>query len=515
MMRATRLGSPCSRRAVLRLSLAAAGGLAAAALLQACGGAAAPTTAPAAKPTEAGAPKPAAAAPTTAPTPAAAPAAATKPAASPTAAAAATKPAAAASPTAPAKPTEPPKPAAAATPQGYTSQGAKGQIQLYYWADVNDFFKKLIDQFSQETGLGVKYDVAPGDYITWQQLITTRLASGYTDLDTFHSDDFQTAIYGAAGWLEPLDPVVKSNNLDLSDWPKTLLTDVSAWEGKLYRIPWGNDTEIVFYRTDFFKEAGVEPPKDWKQLLEVTTKLTKEPDRYGIALSGKKGGLLGNDIQHWSHQAGGAINKLDHPGSMEAITFYKDLFKKHKVAPPSTPQDDYGAVLQGFLNNKFAIWWCWDGFLGAMRQNKDFWKDQVSAFLPMQGPANNQTVTGCWGWSISALSKKKDQAAQWVAFTARAEVMKQQMFRGRVPARISLWSDKDVQKNAPSAPFLEQLAKAGDRVKARPVTPVIQEIYDAAEEPISAYLTDQIDLNTAVQQGMTKIKQVEARGAKR
>jgi ABC-type glycerol-3-phosphate transport system substrate-binding protein len=337
-------------------------------LLQACGGA------PAAPPTSA----PAAAAPTTAPStaPTNAPTAAptTAPAAAPTTTAAAT--------TAPAAPaaTATPAPAQAAaqpTPSGYTSKGSKGQIQLIYWADQNDFFKKLIDKFTGESGIGVKYDVAPADYLTWQQLVTTRLASGDTTLDTFHADDFQAAIYGSAGWLEPLDPLVKQFSIDLSDWPQTLIKDVSSWNGKLYRLPWGNDTEIWFYRTDFFKDAGVEPPKDWDSLVQVATKLTKAPDHYGIALSGKADGVLGNDVEHWTNQAGGAVNRLDTPGSKQALTFYKDLFKKNNVAPPSTPQEDYGTILPSWLNNKYAMWWCWDGFLGAMRQTKDFWKDQV------------------------------------------------------------------------------------------------------------------------------------------
>jgi ABC-type glycerol-3-phosphate transport system substrate-binding protein len=495
-----------SRRKALRTFALVAGSLAVMPLLQACGGSAAPSPTPA---VAGGAPGSTPAAVT--PTLASSAATTSTPAATTTAATPTPAPAAAA-------PTNTPAAQAAAaqpTPSGYTSQGSKGQIQLIYWADQNGFFKKLIDKFTGESGIGVKYDVAPADYMTWQQLVTTRLASGDATLDTFHGDDFQAAIYGSAGWLEPLDPLVKQFNIDLSDWPQTLIKDVSSWEGKLYRLPWGNDTEIWFYRSDFFKEAGVEPPKDWDSLVQVATKLTKAPDRYGIVLCGKANGILGNDVQHWTNQAGGAINRLDTPGSKQALTLYKDLFKKYKVAEPSTPQEDYGTVFPSWLNNKYAMWWCWDGFLGAMRQTKDFWKDQVSVFLPPKGPANAQTVTGAWGWSISALSKKKDLAAAWFDFVNKPENMKQQMVRGRVPARISLWSDKDVQDNAPSAPFLLDLAKAGDTMKARPVTPAIQQVYDAAEHAISAYLTDQVDLDTAVKDAMAKIKDIEAKQAKK
>jgi multiple sugar transport system substrate-binding protein len=390
-----------------------------------------------------------------------------------------------------------------------------GELNVVYWADSNDSFKKVIDAFTEETGAKINYEVAPAAYLEWQQFMTTRLASADPTVDVFHCDDFQAAIYGAAGWLVELDPIIDASDIDLSDWPQTLIQDVSSWEGKLYRLPWGNDTEIFFYRTDFFEEAGVEPPKTWNELVEVATALTREEEgRYGIALCGAKNGVLGNDIQHWANQAGGAINQLDHPGSREALVLYKELFASHKVAQPSTPQDGYEEVFQGWLDNKYAMWWCWDGFLGAMRTNEDFWQDQVAAFLPPAGPENAQTVTGTWGWAIGAFTERIDLSEQWVEFTARPEIMKLQIYRGRVPARISLWSDPEVQDLAPSSVYLEQLAQAGDLVKARPVTPSIQEIYDAAEEAVHAYLTDQIEVDAAIEQAMAKIQPILDRDLK-
>jgi multiple sugar transport system substrate-binding protein len=423
-------------------------------------------------------------------------------------------PAAKAEPTkapAAAEPTKAPAAAPKATtppPQGFKTEGSKGSINVVYGADSGDTFKNTVEAFTKETGIGVNYEVAPSAYIEWQQFMTTRLASGDTTVDAFHCDDFQAAIYGAAGWLAELDPIIANAKIDLADWPPTLVKDISGWKGKLYRLPWGNDTEIFFYRTDFFQEAGVKIPTTWDDLLDVAKKLTKGTDRYGIALSGAKGGMLGNDLQHWTNQAGGAINKLDDPGSKQAIQFYKDLFATHKVAQPSVPQDDYSAVFNGWLNHKYAMFWCWDGFFGAMRNNKDFWKNQVSAFIPAKGPKTNQTITGCWGWAFSKFSKKADLCAKWIEFTARPEIMKFQILRGRVPARMSLWKDPDVQDKAPSSKFLLELAKDPTSFKARPITPSIQEIYDAAEENIHAYLTNQVGLDAAVSKAMDKIKPI-------
>ena len=188
------------------------------------------------------------------------------PAVSPTEAAKPTAATQSVAPTATPKPT----PATAAKPaaQSSTTQGTKGEIVVYYGADHNHFFRKLISQFTQETKVAVKYEVEPA-YDAWVQLMSTRLASGYTEPDAFHGDDLQTIQYGAAGWLEPLDSLVRQYKIDLKDWPPVLITQVSSWKGKLYRLPWGNDTEIWFYRTDFFQEAGVKPPKEWNDFVTV------------------------------------------------------------------------------------------------------------------------------------------------------------------------------------------------------------------------------------------------------
>ena len=380
-------------------------------------------------------------------------------------------------------------------------------ISVYYWAETNNDFQPVIDKFTEETGIAVNYEVAPADYLEHQQLVSTRLASGDTSVDAYHLDDFQVAIYGAAGWLTGLDGIVEQASIDLSDFPQTLLTDVSSWDGVLYRIPWGNDTEIFMYRTDWFEEAGLEIPTTWDELIEAAKALTTE-EHWGLALSAKNNGVLGNDIQHWTNQAGGAINHLDNDGSREALLLYKAFYTEHMVSPPSTPQEDYTSILQGFLDNKYAMWWVWDGFLGAFRTTEDFWHDQVSAFIPPKGPVNNQTTTAAWGWGVNGFSEKQELAAKWIEFIARPDIMKLMIARGRVPARISLWSDPDVNDLAPSSVFLKQLAEAGDAVKARPVTPSIQEIYDLAETNIHAYLTDQKDIDTAINDAMSQINPI-------
>ena len=61
---------------------------------------------------------------------------------------------------------------------------------------------------------------------------------------------------GCGGWAEGKDilpDLVKNAQLD----------------GKQYGVPWYAGVRAIYYRTDWFTEAGVQPPKTWDELVTV------------------------------------------------------------------------------------------------------------------------------------------------------------------------------------------------------------------------------------------------------
>lgn len=390
-----------------------------------------------------------------------------------------------------------------------------GELNLYYSTDVNDAFKRVLDAFTEETGITVNYEVYPEGYQNVQQLLSTRLASGDSGFDVFWCDDIMTPMYASAGWIVELTPVVDEFGIDIEDWPTAIVSDVSTYDGGLFRLPWQSDIEIFMYRTDYFEEAGItELPTDWASFLEAAQKLTSAPDRFAIGLNGLANGALVNDIQHWTLQAGASVRALDHPGAREALVFYKDLFTTNGVAPPSSPQDDYNTNLQSFLDGRLAMWWVWDAFYGRLTLEPDFWNDQVDAFATLpSGPDNSGTSIGAWGWAINANAANMDQAKEWVAFTSRPEVMKNLMYRATTPARTSLWADPEYQETTPQIALLSAMQDAGNPFVGRPVSAGFQEVSDAAEQNVNAFLTDQVDVDTAIERAMDRINEINEREA--
>jgi len=378
--------------------------------------------------------------------------------------------------------------------------GSKGNINVIYWSDRNDSFKSLMEAFTEETDIGVTYELAPSDYAEFYNMMRTRLAGGDDTIDIAIYRDMMGNQLLAADFLLDVNPILEDKKVSISDIPSRLIESVTV-DGRLSMLPNSHDAELLFWRTDWAEEAGVGgPPATWEEWREKAAKLTQAPDRYGIGLCGLKSQVC-HEIQKWSSQAGASLLKVDHPGLKEAIVFYKELFATHKVAQPSTPEDGYYDTWLAYQENKFSSWWCWDAYFGYIKDNKDFWNDQVILAPPAAGPQNADINTACWGWVVGAHTRKQELCAEWIRFVGQPENQKiERVLRPGTPSRISLWSDPEVQERAPSASILANIVKEqGEEVLAGlPNSPNYAEIVNVFSDEVHGYFTDQIDVDAAL-----------------
>ena len=387
-----------------------------------------------------------------------------------------------------------------ATPIPKTT-GSKGNINAIYWADRNDSFKSLMEAFTEATDIGVTYEIAPSDYQEFYDMMRTRLAGGDDTVDVFIYRDMMANQLLAADFVLDMNPILEDKKVSVADIPPRLLESVTV-NGGLSLLPNSHDAELLYWRTDWAEEAGLAgPPATWQEWLEGAKKMTQAPDRYGIGLSGAKG-YLSHEIQKWSLQTGANLLDVDNPGLKEAIVFYKELFATHEVAQPSTPEDIYYDTWLAFMEDKFASWSCWDAYFAYIMANADFWKDQVILVPPAAGPKNADISTACWGWSVGAYTTKPELCAEWIGFVGQAENQKiERVLRPGTPSRISLWSDPDIQAVVPPAVVLADVVKQqGEEVLVGlPNSPNYAEIVNIFSDEVHGYMTDQVDVDTALQ----------------
>ena len=310
---ATYAPRPLSRRAMLRNSSLVIASAAGAVLLAACGGStpAAPAAAPA-KPAEG-------------------------------------KPAEAAKPTQAAAAAAPAKPAAT----------APGEISFWTMETTEDPTRKMLtdaaEQFAKEKNIKVNVE-----FVTWGDAYSKYLA-------TFEANNPPDA-----GQHSPITPVtfqVANRTADVTDLVKELgqddfydavQKDVQK-DGKFYGVPWFSEIRVLMYWKDMVQEAGVNPDfKSWDEWL-AGLKATTKGEKYGLAMRGFKGwGQFSQTLA--VANGGGSISKdgktiLNTKETVDAVTWWTDLFLKHKVTPPGTPQHTQPDAQQLFVKRQVAFLW--------------------------------------------------------------------------------------------------------------------------------------------------------------
>ena len=161
------------------------------------------------------------------------------------------------------------------------------------------------------------------------------------------------------GLMEPVDDVIDS--IGRQDFiPATLL----SWQNRTYLVPYFRTGNVLYIRTDLFKEKGLKPPKTWDEFLQAARALTeKGPDgkvkRYGIVLPASRHDSTFSHILPFIWMKGGSIMARDgktitwnSPAVIETLKWWKELAKN---APPGIGQYGWGDQMQTFYSDAVAM----------------------------------------------------------------------------------------------------------------------------------------------------------------
>jgi multiple sugar transport system substrate-binding protein len=411
-------------RSISRRLVLGSGGLSIAALvLQACGGApASPTQVPvkAAEPT-----KPAAPAATTAPAPAAT--------------------------TAPA----PAAPTAAAKPVASGSGGAFTYFQYEWEGHGVGLSKRWVvpgDAFEQETGIKIGRKSIPSTQY-WDKMIT-ELASG-TTTELYYGRYNALDQYLAMGALAPLDAVADVKLFTDTFYP--IQKNEFIRDGKTMAYLCGVTSSAMFYNKKLFDAAGLKAPTSYAELLDVTKKLTKAPNQYGMGIPTADQVQIGEPIGRFLVGYGTTWGKdkqvlANSPKNVEAYEAMKGL-----VDAGVTPTNQNNPVLRPlFWEGKSAIWWDGPWFPG-MSPNPI--EGLASAKIPLP---SGQTTGGPQIIIMTKAAANKEAAGKYLNFISQPQWQKAMT----IESGINSGRVKDVDysdylaKNPWYQPFLDAMPTA-------------------------------------------------------
>ena len=306
--------------------------------------------------------------------------------------------------------------------------------------------------------------------------------------------------------IEPFDKVATS--ADDRAWLQSFYPALMAngnIDGHVWGIPFQRSTIVMFYNKDLFRAAGLNPdapPKTWKELVTVASKLTTK-DRYGVMIPSTgypywlfQAFAIQNGVQLMSKD--GTQVFFNSPAAVEALEFWRALAATHHVSPAGAVE--WGSLRQAFLQGQTAIMWHTTGNLSAVKKEAKF--DFGVAMLP----ANKQPGSPVGGGnfylfkgSTPAQQAASDTFVRWM--TAPERAAQWSIATGYVGTSAAAYNTpalRDYSKSFPQALVAhDQLAVAVPELSTEQSARVREALSNAVQAALTGSKTPQQALDEA------------------
>ncbi|MCX4904696.1 extracellular solute-binding protein [Streptomyces sp. NBC_00878] len=221
------------------------------------------------------------------------------------------------------------------------SSGGSTTIDVWLMRDsVSAQFQKDFVKGFETAHPDIKVKVQIQEWDGIGEKVTAALASSDAP-DVIETGNTQVAQFAQSGGL--LDLSDKVDELGGKDWLKGL-AEPGAYEGKQYGIPYYAANRVVIYRTDLFKEAGIDAAaiKTRDQWIAATKKLNSGGTQ-GIYLPGQMwyalAGFVWDEGGDLATESGGKWQgTLDTPEAIRGMEFYEKL-QAHGKGPKDSDED--------------------------------------------------------------------------------------------------------------------------------------------------------------------------------
>lgn len=312
------------------------------------------------------------------------------------------------------------------------------------------------DDFTAKTGHDVEWVTLEENVL--RQRVTTDITTKGGAFDIMTIGMYETPIWGANGWLVPLDDL--SAEYDVDDILPAMRAGLSN-DGTLYAAPFYGESSMIMYRTDLMEAAGMEMPDapTWQFIREAAAAMTdRDNEVNGICLRGKAGWgeggafitVTGNSFgARWFDEDWNA--QFDQPEWAEALNFYVGMMEES--GPPGYATNGFNENLSLFQQGKCGMWI--DATVAASfvtNPADSTVADKVGFALAPNSEGVEKRANWLWAWALAvpAGTQKADAAKQfieWATSKDYIELVAAKEGWANVPpgARTSLYENPNYQ----------------------------------------------------------------------
>ncbi|HMQ52478.1 MAG TPA: sugar ABC transporter substrate-binding protein [Anaerolineae bacterium] len=316
--------------------------------------------------------------------------------------------------------------------------------------------------------------------------------------------------YAWSGYLIPIDDYLTEEVRN--DFLPSII-EQGTYAGNLYSLGQFDSGLAIWGNREYLEEAGVRIPEGiddpWtKEEFMSALESLQALDQVEYAIDFKMNYGQGEWYTYgftpilWSH-GGGLIDRtnyqnadgvLNSPESIEAMTFFQDLFEQGYANPEPAGDDDF--YIDQITALSWVGHWMWEPHSENLGDNL--------VLIPMpdfgEGP---KTGMGSWNWGITSNCANPEAAWTFIEFlVSPEEILRMTNANGAVPARQSAIEQSELYAaDGPLNLFVQQL-QAENVAIPRPVTPAYPVITNAFADVVQEIVIGadvEQELNDAVQ----------------
>jgi len=333
-------------------------------------------------------------------------------------------------------------------------------------------FRDILDELEPE--LGAEVFLMNVDSSRYVARLDKMVASGDMKWDLIAVDNNMLGILAAKGLVEELSQYRQYDEIV----PKSLLPSLRPllkFDGEFYFAPFRPNVKIAFYNEKKFAQYGLQPPRDWDELLKVA-KAFKEREGVGrVAIQGDPGPAAAVTLFEFVVAAGRDPLTLDDDGSREAFAFLKEL---EPYLAPEYAETTFDTANELLIDDQVYLVSNWT--FGIKVVVEDAGKKGIKAYSGWQGPEGAVHVLGGDVLAVPKGAPHPDKAVTLIELLLSRESQQALLSQLRwVPVRLDAYDASPPEL----APYFQAVDEALSFAVLRPTEPqwaMVESVLDGA-----------------------------------
>jgi multiple sugar transport system substrate-binding protein len=351
--------------------------------------------------------------------------------------------------------------------------------------------KKAIRAFEKANpNIKVSIDVLSPDSTTYLQQLQQRFIAGSSTPDVLESDVTYPAKFAQAGWIKSLN----SFGPNMSQFFPTQVA-AGQYQGQTYAIPWFDNPEGLFYRTDLIPS----PPTSPAQVVSDAQAAMKKDSslKEGLAFEGAKYEGAITAFLTVDAPFGGKLttSSIDSKGNVAALNWMQEAIYKSKIAPQAVTGWQEGQVQEEFTSGHtpFAINY---PFVASVAEEGGPAKGHTGYIPFPAGPGGGPgSALGGEMLAINAKSSHSAAAYKLIEYLTSSSVqIARAQATGDPPSLPSAYTQALYAK----APYFKAVKTLNQYAQPRPVSPQYLQISDQLQTALSSVFANSSSASSAL-----------------